>query len=79
MYKRTGDIIETIKMKDFLKEHPEEAEFFKKMKLKPTKAQLSRKPVCKDALGRVGRNDPCPCGSGIKFKKCCLYLKGVEQ
>lgn len=23
---------------------------------------------------RVGRNDPCPCGSGIKFKKCCLPL-----
>jgi hypothetical protein len=21
---------------------------------------------------KVGRNDPCPCGSGIKFKKCCL-------
>lgn len=20
---------------------------------------------------RVGRNDPCPCGSGMKFKKCC--------
>jgi uncharacterized protein YecA (UPF0149 family) len=19
----------------------------------------------------VGRNDPCPCGSGFKFKKCC--------
>ncbi|MBL8906105.1 MAG: SEC-C domain-containing protein [Rhizobiales bacterium] len=19
----------------------------------------------------VGRNDPCPCGSGAKFKKCC--------
>jgi len=19
----------------------------------------------------VGRNDPCPCGSGKKFKKCC--------
>ena len=27
----------------------------------------SRKP----ADGRVGRNDPCPCGSGKKFKKCC--------
>ncbi len=26
---------------------------------------LSRDP------GRVGRNDPCPCGSGRKFKKCC--------
>ena len=20
---------------------------------------------------RVGRNDPCPCGSGRKFKQCC--------
>ncbi|WP_250243489.1 SEC-C metal-binding domain-containing protein, partial [Escherichia coli] len=20
-----------------------------------------------------GRNDPCPCGSGKKFKKCCLH------
>ena len=23
------------------------------------------------APGKVGRNDPCPCGSGKKFKKCC--------
>jgi len=22
---------------------------------------------------QVGRNDPCPCGSGKKFKKCCLH------
>jgi len=21
---------------------------------------------------RVGRNEPCPCGSGKKYKKCCL-------
>ncbi|MFP3910284.1 MAG: YecA family protein [Archaeoglobaceae archaeon] len=21
---------------------------------------------------QVGRNDPCPCGSGLKYKKCCL-------
>ena len=20
---------------------------------------------------RIGRNDPCPCGSGKKYKKCC--------
>ncbi|HEY7204920.1 MAG TPA: preprotein translocase subunit SecA [Methylomirabilota bacterium] len=25
---------------------------------------------------KVGRNDPCPCGSGKKYKKCCL-LKGT--
>lgn len=24
----------------------------------------------------VGRNDPCPCGSGMKYKKCCL-LRGT--
>lgn len=23
------------------------------------------------AKGKVGRNDPCPCGSGMKYKKCC--------
>jgi hypothetical protein len=25
-----------------------------------------------NAFKHVGRNDPCPCGSGKKFKKCCL-------
>ena len=24
------------------------------------------------AVPRVGRNDPCPCGSGKKYKKCCI-------
>ena len=23
---------------------------------------------------KIGRNDPCPCGSGKKYKKCCLKL-----
>lgn len=29
----------------------------------------------------VGRNDPCPCGSGLKYKKCCLGKKnaGAEK
>ncbi len=26
----------------------------------------------RNSLRSVGRNDPCPCGSGKKFKKCCL-------
>ena len=25
---------------------------------------------------KVGRNDPCPCGSGLKYKKCCLGKNG---
>lgn len=27
----------------------------------------------------VSRNDPCPCGSGLKFKKCCIGSGGVEK
>ena len=27
----------------------------------------------------VGRNDPCPCGSGRKFKHCCLRVQDVED
>ena len=29
-------------------------------------------PSLGTATPKVGRNDPCPCGSGKKFKKCCL-------
>jgi preprotein translocase subunit SecA len=29
------------------------------------------KQVRRDSSGKVGRNDPCPCGSGKKYKKCC--------
>jgi len=25
-----------------------------------------------DSMAKIGRNDPCPCGSGKKYKKCCL-------
>jgi len=23
------------------------------------------------SISEIGRNEPCPCGSGIKFKRCC--------
>jgi len=34
---------------------------------------LTREPstTIRNAAQRVGRNDPCPCGSGKKHKKCC--------
>src|SRR3984957_8208529 len=28
---------------------------------------------------KPGRNDPCPCGSGKKYKRCCAELSGVGQ
>ena len=30
-----------------------------------------KKPVRKTAAQKIGRNDPCPCGSGKKYKQCC--------
>jgi hypothetical protein len=33
--------------------------------------ELLPKPIIREGP-RIGRNDPCPCGSGKKYKKCCL-------
>ncbi len=32
---------------------------------------LAKRPLSADFPVKVGRNDPCPCGSGKKFKRCC--------
>ena len=43
--------------------------------INPTPRQVKRR--------KVGRNETCPCGSGVKFKKCCLnrqsFLSGIMQ
>jgi preprotein translocase subunit SecA len=39
-------------------------------------AAASPKERQRRTTARVGRNDPCPCGSGKKYKQCCL-LKGL--
>jgi SEC-C motif-containing protein len=36
----------------------------------------SPKPIRNEAE-KLGRNDPCPCGSGKKWKKCCMGLGGT--
>ena len=33
---------------------------------------MKKQPVRKSAAEKVGPNDPCPCGSGKKYKKCCM-------
>jgi preprotein translocase subunit SecA len=38
--------------------------------------QIAQRPV--RAAPKVGRNQPCPCGSGKKFKNCHGVLEGVE-
>ncbi|HXX80137.1 MAG TPA: SEC-C metal-binding domain-containing protein [Thermodesulfovibrionales bacterium] len=29
-------------------------------------------------MTKTGRKDPCPCGSGKKYKKCCLAKTSVQ-
>lgn len=58
---RTGEIYtkeEVLSMADA------ERKWMKEMHLPLTERQ--------QRTGRVGRNEPCPCGSGKKFKKCCI-------
>ncbi len=39
--------------------------------------QTDKKPEpIRNRNQRVGRNDPCPCGSGKKFKNCCMKKNG---
>ncbi|CAJ1838528.1 MULTISPECIES: SEC-C metal-binding domain-containing protein [Aeromonas] len=37
---------------------------------KPSRGYLDNR----SSKQKVGRNEPCPCGSGIKYKKCCLNV-----
>jgi hypothetical protein len=41
-------------------------------------ARMGYKPVAgmhrNPLLAAIGRNDPCPCLSGIKFKRCCAPI-----
>ena len=49
-----------------------------KRELREAKEESLRRQLAEDLTTRaiapkkIGRNDPCPCGSGKKFKKCCI-------
>ncbi|MGK7395991.1 MAG: zinc-dependent peptidase [Candidatus Cyclobacteriaceae bacterium M3_2C_046] len=53
----------------FKKKHPELYKTLKKV-YHQDMVKILTKPFKKRK--RIGRNDPCPCGSGEKYKKCCL-------
>lgn len=42
------------------------------------KAAAPKKPVVNKGQ-KVGRNDPCPCGSGKKYKKCCGATQNADD
>ena len=37
----------------------------------PSRRPAWQQPTFRRTMPKIGRNDPCPCGSGKKFKQCC--------
>jgi uncharacterized protein YecA (UPF0149 family) len=57
---RTGEIMTIEEMEYRITAQPGTKQFYKVVPFQRTKP-------------KTGRNEPCPCGSGKKFKKCCLF------
>ena len=55
---------------DWLYELPQWKEIFSEDKLKQLYTE-QKKSGTVHVGKKVGRNDPCPCGSGKKYKYCC--------
>ena len=49
---------------------------------KPTEARMAgdgpRQPRRVKPSEKIGRNDPCPCGSGKKYKNCCMLKDNAQ-
>jgi len=55
-----------------VRQRPEQARRPKKRPLNLSHGEEGGGPVTiRRKEKKVGRNDPCPCGSGKKYKKCC--------
>jgi hypothetical protein len=59
-------------LKQFSKRHKQLTALYSNYR----RSQTVTKPKVPSA--KVGRNDPCPCGSGKKFKKCCAIDDATE-
>jgi Protein of unknown function (DUF1186)/SEC-C motif len=75
-----GDTIEELSRWSCFNPEPPKFEFNRKPEQSRNIPRLSLPASCEpvstvpatNPYKNVGRNDPCPCGSGKKFKKCCL-------
>ena len=55
---------------DWLYELPQWKEIFSEPELKKLYKEQKESTTIRKGK-KIGRNDPCPCGSGKKYKKCC--------
>lgn len=83
---RDGSIIDEKKFEEIKKTDTDAVKFIKKISEQDmTAKQLKKKKVSKydnqsflgqlrkTEIEKIGKNESCPCNSGKKFKKCCLY------
>ena len=68
MLKETNKEITTYLLKAEVRQNLERVEN-KNIRTNDSKEKVKSKPIKKNQT--VGRNDPCPCGSGKKYKQCC--------
>ena len=64
------EFVARFRNKDGLRSHHERGRFERKGRkwLFTEGTMVKPKPL---SVSKTGRNDPCPCGSGAKYKKCC--------
>ena len=75
----SDDIISAATMTDVQKQNLEdlataknavEGNKFSEEEIRRYMANMKTRPIVKNH--KIGRNDPCPCGSNRKFKNCCI-------
>ncbi|QTA86335.1 HEAT repeat domain-containing protein [Desulfonema magnum] len=72
LQKSLGPILEQIKIRQEAKDRIQ-------MRKKDRTQQRVKDRIQQETKGqKIGRNKPCPCGSGKKYKKCCLNKQGVS-
>jgi preprotein translocase subunit SecA len=64
-----GEAVDVEEVPSSVKPSPTVADVFASMMSQAAAAPVRQTAVRSDAA--AGRNDPCPCGSGKKYKKCC--------
>lgn len=50
-------------------------ESYNRIRLDPTSERLYKEVPFQLVRAKTGRNEPCPCHSGKKFKRCCYMEK----
>ena len=81
LYEETGRVEEADRLREQQIDNREKAELRKNPKMQETgddgndvdllHEYLDSSTTIRNTRAKVGRNDPCPCGSGRKYKKCC--------